>query len=532
MEQLTLSVLRLKTNSAVTLAHSVLAKRLSVLVVIASMAASGTLAAQPLPEETSAQQPDITVIKNARHGMATLLTYISNRPDLFPRERPAVERVPGLAERQEVRDIWARFLDYQLSLDSVDQKQGMWETGKSDATFAIGYASFLARYRYAMDFIALVDNDPAVRIALNEEVPELGLPTRSYADFKFHYLNVAIAARFAALAALNHATERPANAALASEIRDDEQEIWRAAQGKGLHETASNAVQVTKHVLFKTIFPVQKNVSEWMGDTRVLNGERYYVLHEQVDAIAEELKPGDILLQRREWFLSNLGLPGFWSHAALYVGSPEERAAYFDDPSVSAWLAGMDGEHAAFDALLQNVHPEAYRKNIAMDAHGHQPRVLEAISEGVVFTSREHLATTDSLVVLRPRLSKVEIAKALQKAFGYNGRPYDFDFDFRTDTELVCTELVFKAYEPELGVRGIRFPLHSVAGRPVITANDIARQFDHDYGKPEQQLDLVLFLDGNEGDGKASKAGLDGFRASWRRPKWHILTQNTPFASR
>ncbi len=237
-------------------------------------------------------------------------------------------------------------------------------------------------------------------------------------------------------------------------------------------------------------------------------------------------------MQRREWFLSNLGLPGFWSHAALYVGTPEERAAYFDDSDVRAWLATLDGTVHDLDTLLKTVYPEAYRYSLATDHNDNKLVVLEAMSEGVVFTSREHLATTDSLAVLRPRLSRIEKAKALLKAFSYSGRPYDFDFDFRTDSQLVCTELVYKVYEPEQGYRGIRFPLRSVAGRPVITANDIAKQFDQHYEKSGQQFDLVLFLDGNERDGKAEKAGIERFRASWKRPKWHILTQNTPFASR
>ena len=37
--------------------------------------------------------------------------------------------------------------------------------------------------------------------------------------------------------------------------------------------------------------------------------------------------------------------------------------------------------------------------------------------------------------ILRPR----ELARAIERAFGYHARPYDFDFDFYTDTSLVCS---------------------------------------------------------------------------------------------
>jgi hypothetical protein len=33
------------------------------------------------------------------------------------------------------------------------------------------------------------------------------------------------------------------------------------------------------------------------------------------------MSPGCILLVRRQWYLSNIGIPGFWPHAVLYVGT-------------------------------------------------------------------------------------------------------------------------------------------------------------------------------------------------------------------
>ncbi|MGH9722018.1 MAG: protein tyrosine phosphatase, partial [Bryobacteraceae bacterium] len=110
-------------------------------------------------------------------------------------------------------------------------------------------------------------------------------------------------------------------------------------------------------------------------------------------------------------------------------------------------------------------------------------------------------------------------------AFGYAGRPYDFNFDFLTDAALVCTELVYKSYEPAADMRGLRFPLVDVMGRKVTPANLLVRQFDEQFGTARQQFDLVLFLDGVERARKAIEASIDAFRASWKRPKWHILTE-------
>jgi Permuted papain-like amidase enzyme, YaeF/YiiX, C92 family len=152
---------------------------------------------------------------------------------------------------------------------------------------------------------------------------------------------------------------------------------------------------------------------------------------------------------------------------------------------------------------------------------------LEAISEGVAFTTLEHAAGADHVAALRPRLPAVEKAAALLRAFGYAGRPYDFDFDFRTDAALVCSELVYKAYEPGPGRQGLRLPLVEVLGRPVLPPNDVVRVFDREFGKPTAQLDLVRFLDGRRAT-SAVEGDAEAFRRSWRRPKWPTVAVESP----
>ena len=231
------------------------------------------------------------------------------------------------------------------------------------------------------------------------------------------------------------------------------------------------------------------------------------------------LEPGDILLVRREGYLSNIGIPGFWPHAVLYVGTPEERRRAFAGPEVAAWVEARGQADGDFEALLARTHPAAYAQALAADG-GAPRRALEAISEGVVFTTLEHAAGADHVAALRPRLPAVEKAAAILRAFGYAGRPYDFNFDFRTDAALVCSELIYKAYEPGPGRQGLRLPLVDVLGRPVLPPSEIARLFDAELGTPAAQLDLVRFLDGREAAGVAVEGDVEAFRRSWRRPKW------------
>lgn len=92
--------------------------------------------------------------------------------------------------------------------------------------------------------------------------------------------------------------------------------------------------------------------------------------------------------------------------------------------------------------------------------------------------------------------------------------------NFHTDTSLVCSEVIYKAYEGS-----VRLPLTPMLNRINTPPNEIVREFDATYGTPAQQFDFVLFLDGHELQRAAVPGTLDDFRKSWRRPKWHTVTQ-------
>ena len=185
-------------------------------------------------------------------------------------------------------------------------------------------------------------------------------------------------------------------------------------------------------------------------------------------------------------------------------------------------------ESGRFEALIQGHFPQAYKRHLEPEK-GHPRRVIEAMSEGVSHTSLEHSADCDSLLVLRPRVTLLSKARAIYRAFYYSGRPYDFDFDFRTDETLVCTEVVQKAYEPTdlkgEGKRagdGLALSTVSVMGRDVIPANHIAQLFDQGYASAEAErpFDFVLFYDGDAKGAHAQERDLKSARQSWRRPKW------------
>lgn len=504
-------------------------KRLrGVMLAVAMLLLPETVTAAPAEYDPQAVQA-ITV---TRLGLADSVAYLDARRDLFPLAGEEEARFPGRDARLALWQDWQGFLDRILALDRLSGEAFVAYRAADGAarptTFRVAYAAFLAQYRQALDFIAVAERNPSIHTVLNEAVPELGLPERTYARLKFRFLNILRGAELARLDVIYGFYGADPELPLTPGLEADRQALWQAGQGAGPKLTADNALRIVQDAALASWFPVQKNVSEWMGDTRVWRPQHSLISKARLADLQPQLKPGDVLLVRREWYLSNIGLPGFWPHAALYVGTPAERAVFFDDPAVRAWVRAAGEDSGDLEALLRVRSPQAAQTSKAPLEAGHAPRVVEAISEGVSFTSFEHAGDGDSLVVLRPRLPKTSLARAIVRAFHYAGRPYDFDFDFRTDSALVCTELVSKAYEGDDDLPGLELPSVEVLGRPVTPANLIARQFDTDYGGASQQFDMVAFLDGQEAAGNAIPAGLDAFRRSWRRPKWHVLVQNTP----
>ena len=245
--------------------------------------------------------------------------------------------------------------------------------------------------------------------------------------------------------------------------------------------------------LAEDTYRIQARVATVMGDTR-LTTRPPFIGPELIEKIQPRLQPGDILLERRNWYLSNPALPGFWPHAALYVG----RLGDLERLGVK--------KHPAF-----KKHAREYFV-AAPDGRGNT--VIEAISEGVVLNSLTHSMHADYVAVLRPRVSEKAVARAIIRAFGNLGKKYDFEFDFNDTSKLVCTQVVYESYRDV-----VDFPLRRVVGRMTLPANDIARKYVTEAGRADRQLDFVLFLDAAPTRGTAFEVDEAAFRAAVHRPR-------------
>ena len=94
------------------------------------------------------------------------------------------------------------------------------------------------------------------------------------------------------------------------------------------------------------------------------------------------------------------------------------------------------------------------------------------MKDGVWIRSLTSPFRSNSIAVLRPRISTAHVAEALARGLFHEGKPYDFNFDFTHSERLVCTEVVYRAYE---GIGDLSFKLAKRAGRMTLAAEDLVQ---------------------------------------------------------
>lgn len=263
--------------------------------------------------------------------------------------------------------------------------------------------------------------------------------------------------------------------------------------------------------ILKSWFPRQQFVFDFMGKTKLTGGNHFLVSDDQIKELYDLLEPGDIIFQRKNGYLSNIGVSGFWKHSAIYVGTLEKLDKYFKEETKALF-------QSSFSSYLKIHFSEVYTDKKTM-VRGISRSTIESTVEGVVMKVLNESAKVDSLAIIRPRLPKLCKLKMLLIAFSNYKKPYDYNFNFKTDKSFSCTELIYKSYLPETSECGLLYKLNEVAGRLMILPNDMVKNFDELFDTSRRQNDFVLFLYGDEKTGHAVKKDLLAFRNSWKHGK-------------
>lgn len=511
------------------------AATLASLVVVSIMGRPTPLTTMSANEFSRTYELDARYFRDLDRGLRGLVAELESRGDLF--DEDAARALTGDDEAL-VLDAWASYLDTAIALERIRQFHedfyrfdlSRMERRRHVRSFLLSFAAELSLYENTMRIVELLDgNDNVVRF-LNLERVERGIAVDSVAHMREELSGLTDLSRVSAgrryLVYLEHV-----HLARADALAENFDWLWSevevylsAVELRRRHDTITVATASDFAPMFRGVkhltFPLQKEVAQWMGSIRFARAGEYLITRGQAHDMEDRLSPGDILLGRKNWYLSNIGLPGFWPHAMLYIGNGETIAAAFDnDPAVLEWIERVAGRDMSLSRYLMETYPLAWRRREMSNAGGDALTVIEAVSAGVIQNS-VFGSSGDYMAAIRPRVANVVKARAIVRAFSYLDRPYDYDFDFATDQSLVCTEVVWRAYRASEDTPGLRLDPITVAGRLTLPPNEIARDFAVEYGDEEARFEFVHYLEAREEEGRAVAGTVEAFLSTPSRSKW------------
>ncbi|MFK7856011.1 MAG: YiiX/YebB-like N1pC/P60 family cysteine hydrolase [Granulosicoccus sp.] len=324
------------------------------------------------------------------------------------------------------------------------------ETDEDWRLFLVGYAAACILIRLDRLLLFRVADHSVIQRKLNEEFQEYRIPrkqfTRIFSAFIDH--NHALLIYDAMHLARTHRQKLEAlklDEHIGSIAKNlDHYESWLDSSRRNyLKRTLSYLSHKWRR---RSVVAMNKSLAHLMESAgRTASGvggrERKKITAQIRAELAQILEPGDVLITRHDRVLTNLFLPGYWPHAALYIGTPDQR-----------------------DAMDIDIDADKHNRWCADRC------VLEALKDGVRFRPLSETLNVDHVVVLRPAISNDAIKQGIERVVCHEGKPYNFDFDFFSSEKLVCTEVIYRAFD---GLENLHFPLTQRSGRQTLSAEDI-----------------------------------------------------------
>jgi Permuted papain-like amidase enzyme, YaeF/YiiX, C92 family len=395
-------------------------------------------------------------------------------------------------------------------------------------SFTISYALYMLKFEYFHRIIDAVGANTEARTVLNEYSSAFGA-RGSYTDVSDRFFAANSLLRrtmgyvyYLLMAPSSDAVLSPEYKILLNVAKNSQTYLAKNMLSHLTHRSVAYTNAFNDGVS-ETWLPIQKTVFvDMIGNVHVGDRASKFITVDDIATMKASLKPGDIFVARKNWYASNVGIPGFWTHAGLYTGTLPDMREYFAElfPYIHNGVS-----YESFDALMLAVVPQAFGAYQSPDANGYAASVIESETRGTGINAIEYSAHVDYFGVMRPKLEKSDVLRSLLRAFAHYQKPYDYTFNLTTKDEIFCSELVYDAYIPMRDKKGIQLPTAVVSGMELVAPNDIVRKFTEERGTEHEELSFAYFLDGNEKTLRANAATEEAFRASFLRPKFSVLQE-------
>jgi len=352
-----------------------------------------------MPAGSSVAGLDAQILDFAEQYRCAAETLASALPALASEDRGYIR--PG--EDEALRPPWAQWWRLHCAgLELLDElRQRLRACYHDQRRFLQAFTMALLLVERARALRSMCHERRLLRKKLNEAEPALGLPARCY-DLVQRRLTKArhIARLMRARRRIDAAPELFAELAAAPEsqalweccvaLQDAMQVSRRRLLLAHLRSKGRRiATRVGREGVGSGVYALQVWLGSVMGELQTRPNHRPSLPEAVRGRLPELLRPGDVLLTRKEHALSNHLLPGFWPHAILYIGAGEEVAGIAE--------------------LLE-------RGGAALgDCSAGPPYVLEGRKDGVRLRSLQDAYACDGLVLLRSTLPERALPQVFER---------------------------------------------------------------------------------------------------------------------
>ena len=351
-------------------------------------------------------------------------------------------------EDERLRNAFAGYLEIREALKMVLARVEPWILKKDGLSaedrlraFVIGFTAACMLLRSGSYVVRIAEGRPVVAQKLDEAEPRFGIARKSFTEIYRAQSQVQVMWRFFTawrfydeyrgriLAMSGDAQVGAIVPLLVAEepfMEKRRREYLAKRFRYRLHSFLRRNRSGFEGTMFRILEIGGRTIAEMRDPTTGLTAMPKRVPGAPLETIRTFLKPGDILVTRHRDALTNVFLPGYWPHAALYVGGQAAGGC-----------------------------------------------VVEAKKDGVLLRELDETLKVDSFIVLRADADPEILAAVVSRAMSHVGKLFDFSFDFRQADRLACTALVYRSWH---GLAGMEFTLGEQAGRFCLPAEDLIDQ--------------------------------------------------------
>jgi len=397
---------------------------------------------------------------------ASTLTSLITPVDELLADDSVVQLIPGVIERGLLRPAedetlahwYAKYLSLRGELwsiiETVDDMAGVPLTGiRSDEQwrcFVIAYTAACLLVRIDRYFLFELATDKLIQKKLNQSFKEYRIPPRTFVHIFDRFTNPKLAIKLYEAMWFVRLRKRKLRKFEADELVGEfvkELPTYHSYLDPSKIHYLQRTAHFVKHAVTrkfasakqKSMFAVLEKLGRVTSEISVSSNKQ--VTADILQKAMDVLQPGDVLVTRHKYALTNFFLPGTWPHAALYVGTQAERVA--------------------MNVQLSEQHEQKWHEGIS---------TFEALKDGVKLRPLSETLSVDSFAIIRPALSQDAIKTGIEKVLRHEGKRYNFDFDFFRSDRLVCTEVVYRAFD---GLEDMQYSLSERAGRQTLSAEDL-----------------------------------------------------------